>query len=179
MERDWGALKFAIPLITALLVPLIMVVFGLWFVFPRIVLGKTPPPEQPINFPHTVHVQELGIDCTFCHRNVAKEAAASVPAVEQCMFCHKIAGKDKPEIQKLAAAWDNKQPINWKRVHRLPDHVQFVHEVHIQAGFECTQCHGDVASMEKVRQDVILRMGDCVNCHRQYDGPTDCAVCHY
>ena len=74
----------------------------------------------------------LGLDCTFCHRNVDKGATASVPPVEQCIFCHKIVGTDLPEVVKLVNAWDNKEAVAWERVHRLPDSVRFVHEAHIR-----------------------------------------------
>ena len=153
-------------------------------------------PDQPIDFPHTVHagtVEEggIGLDCTFCHRNVEKGAAATVPSVEQCVFCHsKITGttaQAEREIAKLTSAWEAGAPINWKRVHRLPDHVEFVHDAHIryfteQLGVEasatCSTCHGDVASMTKVKQVRALKMGDCVDCHREYSAPTDCTICH-
>ena len=153
-------------------------------------------PDQPIDFPHTVHagtVEEggIGLDCTFCHRNVADGAAATVPSVQQCMFCHsQITGttaQAEREIAKLTTASEAGDPINWKRVHRLPDHVEFVHDAHIryfaeQAGVEasavCSTCHGDVASMTKVKQVRALKMGDCVDCHREYSAPTDCTICH-
>ena len=153
-------------------------------------------PDQPIDFPHTVHagtVEEggIGLDCTFCHRNVTDGAAATVPSVEQCMFCHSqvtgTSAQAEREIVKLTSAWETGAPINWKRVHRLPDHVEFVHDAHIryfseQMGVEasavCSTCHGDVASMTKVKQVRALKMGDCVDCHREYSAPTDCTICH-
>ena len=107
------------------------------------------------------------------------------------MFCHKqITGtsdKAKVEIGKLRDISDSGQPINWKRVHRLPDHVEFVHDAHIRYFSEkdgvstsevCSTCHGDVASMLKVKQVRALKMGDCVDCQREYSAPTDCTTCH-
>lgn len=146
-----------------------------------------PAPKQPVAFSHQTHVQKAGIDCLFCHRLADKGRAATVPALEQCMFCHAIItgeGSDRgpwvaQEIAKVRTAYEQGQPIRWNRVHRLPDHVKFVHEAHIRAGFTCSTCHGDVGSMAQVRQVRSLRMGDCVGCHRQYGGPTDCAACHY
>ena len=167
-----------------------------WFGLP---IGQQGP-EQPIAFPHTVHAAAvedggIGLDCTFCHRNAATGAAAMVPAVEQCMFCHsQITGEGSDsdtaaaEIGILRAAAEAGEPINWERVHRLPDHVQFVHDAHIRFfserdGIEpsavCSTCHGDVEKMVVVKQVRVLKMGDCVDCHRQYDAPTDCAICHY
>jgi ribosomal protein L24E len=181
-----------------------------WFGLPVGAQG----PEQPIAFPHTVHAGSvesgnLGLDCTFCHRNVDKGAAATVPSVQQCMFCHsKITGEGSTsltalaEITKLRTASEQGDSISWVRVHRLPDHVQFVHDVHIRylmgrpdvivnstpaigpdgtvdAAQTCSTCHGQVATMAKVRQVRALKMGDCVDCHRANNAPTDCAACHY
>tara|TARA_B100001013_G_C24597931_1_gene437575 strand:+ start:623 stop:1216 length:594 start_codon:yes stop_codon:yes gene_type:complete len=166
--------------------------FNAWFGLP---VGAQAP-DQPIDYPHTTHAGSveyggLGLDCTFCHRNVAEGAAATVPSVQQCMFCHKqITGtsdKAKTEISKLRELSDSGQPVNWKRVHRLPDHVEFVHDAHIRYFSEkngvstsevCSTCHGDVASMVKVKQVRALKMGDCVDCHRKYSAPTDCTTCH-
>jgi hypothetical protein len=78
--------------------------------------------------------------------------------------------------------------IDWVRVHRVPDHVHFVHEAHIrfftaQDGVEasavCSTCHGDVTATPKIRLNRDLKMGDCVDCHRDNGAPTDCTTCHY
>ncbi|MCB0658327.1 MAG: cytochrome c3 family protein, partial [Saprospiraceae bacterium] len=59
-------------------------------------------------------------------------------------------------------------PIEWIRIHNLPDHVYFSHAQHVTVGkLECQQCHGKVEEMETVRQYSTLSMGWCVNCHRQ------------
>lgn len=159
-----------------------------WFGLPPNVFGAAEGPTQPIAFPHTTHVQVLGLDCTYCHREVAKESFAGVPPVEQCMFCHRIVGQGLPEIEKLKNYYNTNTPINWIRVHRLPDSVRFVHEAHItyftqkmnvEASQVCSVCHGDVGSMSKVNQVRSLKMGDCVDCHRQNNAPTDCTACHY
>lgn len=144
-------------------------------------------PKQPIAFMHTVHAEQNDIDCVFCHRTVETGAEASVPAVEQCMFCHNVINGENPkvtdpfyvaEIAKLQAHAENNEPIDWVRVHVMPDHVRFVHAAHIKAGFECATCHGDVGSMERVKQVRSLNMGDCVACHRENNAPTDCTICH-
>ncbi|GIW09547.1 MAG: class III cytochrome C domain protein [Dehalococcoidia bacterium] len=142
-----------------------------------------PGPEQPVNFPHTVHVSALGLECRFCHRGVDTEAVASIPPVEQCLFCHVVVKTNSPEIQKLIRAYQENEPIDWVRVHRQPDHVGFVHWTHIARGFDCATCHGDVTNLDlmplgRVKQVRALGMGDCVNCHRQNNAPTDCWTCH-
>ena len=154
----------------------------------RPVIFAKDGPEQPIAFPHEKHVEELGMDCTFCHRNVEKEAAASVPATGLCMTCHSDVGDGVTEIEKMRDLYSDGRSIKWVRVHRVPDHVHFVHEAHIryftekegiEASQVCSTCHGDVAKMDKVKQVENLKMGDCVNCHKQNNAPTDCATCHY
>lgn len=80
-------------------------------------------------------------------------------------------------------------PIEWIRVHNLPDFVYFDHRPHVNAGIDCQQCHGEVQTMERVRQVEDLSMGWCVNCHRdsnmngvsgkKVNAPIDCVGCHY
>jgi hypothetical protein len=149
-----------------------------------------------------------------------KPTSAHIPAVELCASCHRAVGsyesEDLTQLRLNSGIYedqDNNQvivdsemasPINWRRVHRLPDHVRFVHSAHINyltnnpsaienvpdhiniegvdavpASQVCSTCHGDVANMEKVYQVEPLKMGQCVNCHRKNGGPTDCAACHH
>ena len=174
--------------VTVLSVGVLVLVVSAWLGRPLDPFGIDDGPDQPIAFPHTVHVQDLGLDCTFCHRNVTKAAAATIPATGLCMTCHQVVGDDNPEVEKLRDTFAAGRPIDWVRVHRLPDHVRFVHEAHIRFFSEkdnvapsavCSTCHGDVASMVKVKQVRSLKMGDCVNCHRDWEAPTDCTTCHY
>jgi hypothetical protein len=107
------------------------------------------------------------------------------------MTCHQVVGDGKLEVEKLRGYSDAGQPIDWVRVHRVPDHVHFVHEAHIQfftetnpeafpmASAVCSTCHGDVGSMVQVSQVRSLKMSDCVDCHRDNGAPTDCTTCHY
>ena len=136
-------------------------------------------PEQPIAFDHNLHVVAAGIDCAFCHRTAADGTAAGMPSVEQCMFCHQAIGRGQPEMEKLRTAWTAGQPIDWARVHRLPDHVRFFHDAHVRAGVSCATCHGEVGQVQQVTQVRPLSMADCVDCHRQSNAPTDCATCHH
>ena len=161
----------------------VIVVLVAGFAGSQVVLAQiNQAPEQPIGYTHKTHAGDLGIACTFCHRNADKGANASVPAVQQCMFCHSVVTGEstqaKNEIAKVRAAFANERPLDWRRIHRLPDHVRFVHQAHISAGFTCATCHGDVASTTKVAQVRKLKMGDCVACHRTNSAPTDCTTCH-
>jgi Cytochrome c7 and related cytochrome c/Class III cytochrome C family len=137
-----------------------------------------PTPPEPIYFDHSIHVQVAGLDCAFCHRTASEGVTAGYPDLQQCMFCHQVVGEGQPEIEKVRQAWVEQRPIDWLRIHRMPDHVGFVHEAHIQAGIPCATCHGDVERMGQVTQVRSLRMNDCVSCHQQNAAPTECATCH-
>jgi hypothetical protein len=196
MQRYVRSGAIIVVLLLLLAIPVTAVLARSYFLAPT----AYPAPDQPIAFPHTIHVQGLGLECTFCHRMAAPQALAGVdgatpqkgpfteeswrgaylPALEQCMFCHKvIPTTNRPELQRLVNAFNTGSPIEWKRVYQMPDHVHFSHPIHLNAGFDCSTCHGDVGSMTEVRRARDLRMGDCVDCHQQNGARTDCSVCHY
>jgi hypothetical protein len=137
-----------------------------------------PTPAEPLYFDHRIHVEVAGVDCAFCHRTANQGQTAGYPDLQQCMFCHQVVGQGQPEIEKVRQAWVEQRPIDWARIHRMPDHVGFVHEAHIQAGIACAVCHGEVGQMGQVVQVRSLKMGDCVACHQQNFAPTECATCH-
>lgn len=165
--------------------PVFLALFG-YFAFCAVALGALAyywsnyqqAPVQPIQFPHTIHADKLGIDCTYCHAYADKAALPGIPAVALCMDCHKNAATDRPEIIKLTAYWNDRQPIRWIRVHQLPWHVHFTHKRHIQAGLQCTTCHGEVKTEVRIRRVRELVMGWCVDCHRSRQVSVDCWVCH-
>lgn len=156
-------------------------------------------PKQPIFYSHKVHAGINKIDCQFCHTGVIKSSVASLPSIKTCMTCHMAIDEYKgenlytlegelvdgsAEIQKLYqyAGWDSKNkqynhdpsPIEWIRVHYLPDHVAFSHENHVKNGaLKCEQCHGNISGMDEVTQASDLSMGFCVNCHRQTEVQMD------
>ncbi|MBI4302031.1 MAG: cytochrome c3 family protein [Chloroflexi bacterium] len=141
--------------------------------------GFAEIPSQPVDFPHSLHAGALGVSCLFCHRGAATNPAAEFPSVEQCMFCHRVIGKGNPEVEKVVAAWEAGQPINWLRINRLPDHVHFDHQAHSLAGVTCSTCHGQVEGMAKIHKIRSLKMKDCLSCHRAKNAPTECSTCHY
>lgn len=128
-------------------------------------------PDQPIKFSHKVHVGENGIDCMYCHTTVEQGKSAGIPAANLCMNCHIIVregtNSGKFEIAKVVEANETSEPIDWIRIHNLPDHVFFSHAVHVGSGkLDCAQCHGPVEEMDIMEQHSDLSMGWCVNCHR-------------
>jgi len=135
-------------------------------------------PIQPIAFSHKVHAGDNGIPCLFCHRSAPDSTVAGIPSVADCRACHLFISPDAPEILKIASYWEKKQPIPWVKVYSLPDHVYFTHRMHVRAGFACKSCHGDLASMERVKRSVKLEMGWCLDCHRRNNVGIDCWMCH-
>lgn len=135
-------------------------------------------PEQPIAFSHKKHVGELKLECTTCHLYADRGKHATAPAVQICMSCHEGVATDKPEIQKLTKFWEDKQPIPWAQVHNVQDYVYFTHKRHIKAGLDCANCHGEVATMDKIYRVNSLKMGWCVDCHKSKEAPLDCYTCH-
>lgn len=147
---------------------------------------KREGPVQPIFFSHVIHAGSFQIACQYCHAGARRSSAAGLPSVERCMGCHKIiAAQGNPEVQKLHEYWNKKEPIPWVRVFKIPEHAQFPHKSHVQAGLQCQTCHGRIEAMERVGaqtgQNLIndlqnlagmpaappkLTMGWCVECHR-------------
>jgi hypothetical protein len=141
-------------------------------------------PQQPIAFPHDVHAGTNQIPCMYCHSSADRSVDAGIPAVQVCAGCHIAGGApliaaDKPEVKKLVAYWKDQKPIPWQRIYKIPDHAHFPHMRHINAGLECQQCHGPVETMKEVEKVASLKMGWCIDCHRERQVRTDCAVCHY
>lgn len=128
-------------------------------------------PDQPIKFSHKVHAGDNKIDCRYCHTTVEYGKSAGIPAMELCMNCHVLVREGtrsgKFEIAKVVEANETKTPVEWVRIHNLPDHVFFSHAQHVGVGkVDCKQCHGDVQTMDIVKQNSDLSMGWCINCHR-------------
>jgi formate-dependent nitrite reductase cytochrome c552 subunit len=133
-------------------------------------------PEQPVPFSHQLHVGQLGMDCRYCHQHVESSKHASVPSVQTCMNCHNsvdpgkanVAG-DSPLLAIARESWKSKLPIEWKRIHKLPEYSFFDHSIHVNRGVACFSCHGPVNEMAIVRHDKPLTMGWCLDCHHHLD----------
>lgn len=127
-------------------------------------------PAQPINFSHKLHAGDMEIDCAYCHTGVYKGKQAGIPSANICMNCHNTIKRESPEIQKIYKAIETDTPIEWVRVHNLPDLSYFNHSQHtVVADLDCESCHGDVENMEVIQQRFTLTMGWCVDCHRTTD----------
>jgi hypothetical protein len=138
-----------------------------------------PGPRQPVFYRHDVHAGQYQMDCRYCHFAAEVSQHPGLPTLSTCMGCHLLAGAALPEVQKVREAYGNGQPIQWIKVHRLPQFVQFPHMSHLDADITCQTCHGPIETMPQVYQYSSLKMGWCLDCHKQRSVSTDCTVCHY
>ena len=185
---------------------------GLVQIATGIATGKEAALPQPINFSHNIHAGEVGMDCQYCHSEARRGIHGGVPPVQMCMNCHQHIKTDSPEVQKLHAHYcddppcivmpgdfgpippEEAKPIPWKKVHDLPDYVNFAHNRHVKAGVQCTECHGQVSLQgrpemvpvvtqdenwvyqttyeEKVTAVMVretnMQMGWCLDCHASH-----------
>ncbi|MGN7865456.1 c-type cytochrome [Chryseobacterium sp. 22458] len=187
----------------------ILAAYGVWNWLMWIGVYKGYKPEQPIYFSHKIHAGEQKIDCQLCHSSAKYGKVSEIPSMNVCMNCHRTIseynadhymepGKDKAfydgEIQKIYAAtgWDpakqqytgKTQPVEWTRIHNMPDFVYFNHSQHVIAGEQaiinsfnkknpnnkidvvCKACHGKIDTMNVVQMANDFTMGWCIECHR-------------
>jgi hypothetical protein len=145
-------------------------------------------PRQPIFFRHDIHAGQFKIQCQYCHYSVNVASEPGIPSLETCMACHLVIGgtaadtAGRAEIAKLRAAWTERRPVEWVRIHTLAKHAHFPHMRHIKAmgPNACGTCHGDVARMPQVyKVNNVNNMGWCISCHTERNASRDCSVCHY
>ena len=182
----------------ALLAFILFIVGGYYLTKGAIGLGRQKgyEPAQPIFYSHKVHAGINQINCLYCHGSAWDSKTAGVPTVNICMNCHKAIteytkgpklfkadGEEVNGTQEIAKiykaagfdpakpnAWDpsKAKPLEWIKIHNLPDHVFFSHAQHVRAGkVQCQTCHGEITGMDEVKQFAELSMGWCINCHRE------------
>ena len=161
----------------------VTLIAGIAFAFSYYATPKTTrvgyQPSQPIPFSHKIHVDQLGLDCRYCHSFVDVAGHSNVPTGNTCWNCHQHVKRDSPKLKPLVDRMfypdlsdpskrhpDFGKPIEWVRVHKSPDYVYFDHSAHVNRGISCQSCHGDVDKMEVVYQAESHSMGWCLDCHR-------------
>ena len=124
-------------------------------------------PVQPISFPHSVHVDQLGMDCRYCHSFVEVASHSNLPTTQVCMNCHSQVQKENPKLKPMWDSWATGKPIEWVQIHKTPDYVYYNHAVHVNRGVSCVSCHGKVNEMPVVYHAEPHSMDWCLNCHRE------------
>ncbi|MEO8678573.1 MAG: cytochrome c3 family protein [Vicinamibacterales bacterium] len=131
---------------------------------------------QPIQFSHQHHAGGIGIDCRYCHTSVEVSYSAGIPPTKTCINCHSQIWSTSPFLEPVRASFRDDKPLNWERVHDLPDFVYFNHSIHVKKGVGCETCHGRVDKMPLMIQKSSLQMEWCITCHRdpsKFVRPTD------
>ncbi len=157
-----------IPLAVAAGLPLALVALigGMWYWMSPKFTDAGYSPKQPIAYSHKLHAGQLGIDCLYCHGNAEKGQHANIPATQVCMNCHTHVKTESAALEPLRESWKNDVPVEWVRIHKIPDFAMFPHNAHLNAGVGCVECHGRIDQMTQVRQEKPLNMGWCLDCHR-------------
>ena len=158
--------KLPVAILVAILLGGTAVVAGIWYFGSPSHTDVGYRPDQPVAYSHKLHAGDLGIDCRYCHVSVESSPVASLPTTQTCMNCHTLIGADNDKLNAVRESWVNGDPIEWVRVHKLPDFAYFDHSLHLRAGVGCESCHGRVDQMDKVTQREPLSMGWCLDCHR-------------
>jgi len=161
----WSNLLLPAAIAVALATPL-YAVFIVAFGFSPKTLEVGFMPHQPVPYSHEMHAGQLGIDCRYCHNTIERNDFAALPPTQTCMNCHTQIWKDSPKIKPLVDSYASGLPVQWMRVHELPDYVYFSHSAHVTRGVSCVECHGRVDRMPEVYQAQPLSMGWCLECHR-------------
>src|SRR5688500_7110023 len=155
----------------------VLILVGLGLVATATILGVTYyftpkytdvgyQPQQPVYFPHSVHADQLGIDCRYCHNDVDKSWYSNIPGPGVCMNCHNQVLAADNRLLPVREAVTNNTNIPWVQIHKLPDYVYFNHSVHVNRGISCVHCHGDIHKMDEVYHAKPLSMAFCLDCHR-------------
>jgi hypothetical protein len=124
---------------------------------------------QPVPFSHKHHVDELKIECRYCHATVEKAAYAGYPATETCMSCHSQVWTNSPLLAPVRESYQTGEPLLWNKIYNVPDFVYFNHSAHVNNGIGCSSCHGRIDQQHLAAKAQPLYMGWCLGCHRNVE----------
>jgi hypothetical protein len=196
-----GTWRFLIPIV-AFGAGFVSHLFLGWVIFPYLLYAKK---QQPIDFSHKIHQEEVDEGCESCHFFRDDGTFAGVPDLESCAQCHEEQIGDHPEEAKLMKEYvEPGREIPWYIYSRQPVCVFFSHAAHVKVGeMECMTCHGPVGDSDhmrpyeynrltKVSRDIWgrniagfkknswdrMKMDDCAECHEENGVNQGCFVCH-
>lgn len=142
------------------------IVLLIWYYFTPKYTRVGYMPTQPVAFDHALHVNQLGMDCRYCHTYVDRSEHSNVPAADTCMKCHSMVQANAPSLAPIRESYSTGEPVPWVRIHKTPDYVYFNHAAHVNRGVSCVECHGQINEMEVVYHAEPLSMAFCLECHR-------------
>jgi len=136
-----------------------------------------PAPEQPLPFSHKAHA-DAKLECKTCHPNPDPGKTMGIARAAACMPCHRTVKPESLAIKHLADFAKKDRDIQWVRVYRIPAFVRFSHRSHKEAGSECEDCHGPVATRDQLASEHDLSQVGCLACHRERNIGMACNFCH-
>lgn len=155
-----------LSILAALILIAAISAFFVWWVHSSTFNKVGVPVPQPVPYPHSVHVNALGLNCRYCHDSVDKSAFADLPPTETCMTCHSQIATTNADLAPVRDSWQTGAAIQWNRVNKLPDYVYFDHQIHVKKGVGCESCHGRVDQMTTDVKANTFYMAWCLQCHR-------------
>ena len=161
----WSNALLPFVLVVGAVAPLYAVMFVAYGFSPK-TLEAGYMPHQPVPYSHATHAGKLGMDCRYCHSFVEVASHSNVPTTQTCMACHTQIKADSPKLAAVRESWKTGQPVNWVRIHQVPDYTYFNHAVHVNRGVSCYSCHGAVNEMKVVYQHEPQSMSWRLDCHR-------------
>ena len=158
--------QLPLKIVTGVLLTGTLATAGVWYYFTPKYTRVGYQPIQPVPYSHVTHVEQLGMDCRYCHTAVDKSWYANIPSSSTCMNCHSQVLPNDPRLQPVRDGFKSGKPIAWVQIHRTPDFVYFNHAVHVNRGVSCVSCHGRIDQMPEVRHAQPFSMLFCLDCHR-------------
>lgn len=131
---------------------------------------------QPVRFSHSLHSNQLNISCRYCHESAELSSYGGIPDTHTCMSCHSQIATYSELLEPVRTSYATGVPLEWNKVHDLAEHVYFNHSAHVNNGFACETCHGQVDQMQLVWQQNLMSMQWCLDCHfepEQYIRPVE------
>jgi hypothetical protein len=142
-----------------------------------LLFSEADAPVQPIPYSHKQHLA-LGLECKNCHTMPDPGEIMTIPEPGKCLSCHRTVKTDSPAIQKLAGFARENRQVPWIRVYQIPSYVAFSHKAHLESGASCEDCHGPVATRDRLWRETDISMTGCMNCHKEKKASLNCTYCH-
>lgn len=124
---NWVPVKIIIAL--AMIAP--VVIAGYFYYMTPAYARVGYKPVQPVPFDHSLHADQLGMDCRYCHTYVDRSEHSNIPDTATCMNCHNQVLPDSPALAPVRESYATGKPVEWIRIHKTPDFVFFNHSVHV------------------------------------------------
>lgn len=145
---------------------ILAIIAGIYYYFTPSYTRAGYQPVQPVPFDHSLHVNQVGMDCRYCHTFVDRSEHSTIPAANTCMNCHSVIKSDSAKLALVRESFQSGEPVQWVKIHDTPDYVYFNHSVHVNRGISCVHCHGQVDEMKEVYHAKSFTMNFCLECHR-------------